>query len=587
MGFIKPVLPELDYQQWRTQPRMARTKPMVQHWGTAGFGTPDGVYVLYVVKIAVYVAGAVLFAALTPGLGSFFSAGSWWGEPVAYQKLVLWTLLFEVLGLGCGFGPLTLRFLPPLGAFLHWLRPGTIRLPPWPGKVPFTKGSRRTVFDVLLYAGVLAAAVWALLAPATRASGLPGHLGLIEPARVVPLLILLPLLGLRDKTIFLAARSEVYLTATVAFLLPGVDMIVAAKIILLLIWWGAATSKLNRHFPYVVQVMMSNRPLPGGTWLKRKFHRNYPDDMLPSGLSAFLADAGTVVEYLVPLTLFVSRGGTVTMVAAIIMVVFHLNILASIPVGVPLEWNVYMMFGIAILFVHNAQYGLANLTQPLPVALIAGVLVAGIIVGNVAPRKVSFLIGMRYYAGNWDTSLWCFKPSAITKLERSVTKAASLPQAQLVRLYGEQVTDALAHKMFAFRSMHTHGRALFGLLPRACGPNHETDYTPIDGELVAGTAIGWNFGDGHLHNEQLIQALQERCRFDEGEVRVIILDGQPIQRQQQAYRLADAASGEFERGFVQVRDMVHRQPWDDSIPAHVETPRLAVPARRGKGVEIA
>jgi hypothetical protein len=587
MGFIKPVLPKLDYQQWRTQPRMARTKPMVQHWGTAGFGTPDGVYVLYIVKIAVYMGGAVLFAALTPGLGSFFSVGSWWGEPVAYQKLVLWTLLFEVLGLGCGFGPLTLRFLPPLGAFLHWLRPGTIRLPPWPGKVPFTKGSRRTVFDVLLYAGVLAAAVWALLAPATRASGLPGHLGLIEPARVVPLLILLPLLGLRDKTIFLAARSEVYLTATVAFLLPGVDMIVAAKIILLLIWWGAATSKLNRHFPYVVQVMMSNRPLPGGKWLKRKFHRNYPDDMLPSGLSAFLADAGTVVEYLVPLTLFVSRGGTVTMVAAIIMVVFHLNILASIPVGVPLEWNVYMMFGIAILFVHNAQYGLANLTQPLPVALIAGVLVAGIIVGNVAPRKVSFLIGMRYYAGNWDTSLWCFKPSAITKLERSVTKAASLPQAQLVRLYGEQVTDALAHKMFAFRSMHTHGRALFGLLPRACGPNHETDYTPIDGELVAGTAIGWNFGDGHLHNEQLIQALQERCRFDEGEVRVIILDGQPIQRQQQAYRLVDAASGEFERGFVQVRDMVRRQPWDDSIPAHVETPGLAAPARRGKGVEIA
>ena len=56
--------------------------------------------------------------------------------------------------------------------------------------------------------------------------------------------------------------------------------------------------------------------------------------------------------------------------------------------------------------------------------------------------------------------------------------------------------------------------------------------------------FNWNFGDGHLHNEQLIEALQERCRFDEGEVRVIILDGQPIHRQRQAYRLVDAATGE-------------------------------------------
>jgi len=26
--------------------------------------------------------------------------------------------------------PLTLRFLPPIGGILYWLRPGTVRLPP-------------------------------------------------------------------------------------------------------------------------------------------------------------------------------------------------------------------------------------------------------------------------------------------------------------------------------------------------------------------------------------------------------------------------------------------------------------------------
>lgn len=66
------------------------------------------------------------------------------------------------------------------------------------------------------------------------------------------ILLLLGVLGLRDKVIFLAARGEVYATLTVTFLfgrLNGIDMIVAAKLVFLVIWIGAATSKLNRHFP--------------------------------------------------------------------------------------------------------------------------------------------------------------------------------------------------------------------------------------------------------------------------------------------------------------------------------------------------
>ena len=67
-----------------------------------------------------------------------------------------------------------------------------------------------------------------------------------------------------------------------------------------------------------------------------------------------------------------------------------------------------------------------------------------------------------------------------------------------------------------------------------------------------------------MHNEQLIAAMQERCHFEPGEVRVVLLDAQPIHRQRQEYRLVDAATGEFERGYVKVADMVTRQPWDDT-----------------------
>lgn len=579
MGFMQPDLPDLDYPSWRAQPRSQRVRTMVVHWADKGFGTPDAVYLLYILKIAGYIAAAVFFVMLTPGVGGLDDIGRWWAQPIVFEKVVLWNLLFEVLGLGCGFGPLTLRFLPPLGSFLYWLRPGTIRLPPWPATVPGTRGTTRTMLDVVLYAGVLAAAVWALLAPGSRGlGGLPGQVGLISPDRLWPLVILLPLAGLRDKTIFLAARAEIYGTLTLVLLLPGTDMIATAKLFLLLLWWGAATSKLNRHFPHVVSVMMANNPLWRIKALKRRLFESYPDDMRPSGLSRALAHGGTVLEFTVPLLLLLSRGGALTAVAATIMVLFHLNILTSIPLGVPLEWNVFMIFGVLFLFVHYASVGPAAISHPLPVAALLAVVVGLIIAGNFFPERISFLPAMRYYAGNWDTSVWCLTEAAAAKIESRVKKAAALPAAQLAKLYDGQTTDLLMHKGIAFRAMHTHGRALYGLVPRLCGPGHETEYAPTEGEVIAGVALGWNFGDGHLHNAQLVSALQERCRFGEGELRVVVVHAQPMHRQRQRYQLIDAATGVFEEGHVAVADMLARQAWTADIPVSVLAPAPAAAA---------
>ncbi|MBV9722241.1 MAG: DUF3556 domain-containing protein, partial [Mycobacterium sp.] len=122
---------------------------------------------------------------------------------------------------------------------------------------------------------------------------------------------------------------------------------------------------------------------------------------------------------------------------------------------------------------------------------------------------------------------------------------------------------------YAFRAFNTHGRALFTLAHRAMAGENEDDYVLTDGERITSTAIGWNFGDGHFSNEQLVAALHKRCHFEPGEVRVVMLDAQPIHHQTQQYRLVDAATGEFERGYVRVADMVTRQPWDDDIPVQV------------------
>ncbi len=565
MGLISPTLPAFDVDEWRAKPRAERTKALQQHWAVYGFGTPYAIYLLYALKIGLYILGGLLFAAATPGIGSLGNLSDWWFEPVVFQKVIIWTLLFEVLGFGCGFGPLTMRFLPPIGTFLYWLRPGTIRQPPWPDRVRGTAGSRRTLVDIGLYVGVIATAVFVLLSPADRAvSGLGDDVfTVIEPWRFLPLLICLPILGLRDKTIFLAARSEHYWVTAIAFLFPFVDLIVAAKLLMVAIWWGAATSKLNSHFPYVVSTMMSNAPLVPKS-VKRRLWRDAEFDVRPGLLSRALAHGGTVIEFGVPLILLLSRGGWVTSIALIIMILFHLQILTAIPMGVPLEWNVVMMFGALVLFGRHSEYGITDVTEPFLAFGLVALVAASIVGGNLRPDLFSFLPSMRYYAGTWATSAWLFGEGAEQKYADKVTKSAQLPHRQLAKLYDADTVDLMIGKLGAWRGLHTHGRAMVGLYSHAAD-DHEQRFI-VDGEMVAGSAIGWNFGDGHLHHETLLEAIQEQCAYEPGELRVIMMESPPFFRAIQRYRIVDAATGVIETGEVKVAEMRSRQPWDGSVP---------------------
>jgi hypothetical protein len=570
MGFLKPQLPQIDMAEWSKGTRSEKIRPMARHWAEVGFGTPVALHLFYVVKIGLYILGGWLFVLTTKGIDGFANVTSWWSEPIVFEKVVLYTLLFEVVGLGCGFGPLNNRFFPPMGSILYWLRPRTIRLPPWPDKVPLTKGTSRTPADVALYGALLVMTLVALLSNGTGPiSELGTAVGVLPAWQIWVILGLLAVLGLRDKVIFLAARGEVYATLAVTFVFPGADMIVAAKVVFVVIWMGAATSKLNRHFPFVISTMMSNNPLIRAKSMKRAFFEKFPDDLRPGRLSRIVAHGGTAVEMGVPVVLFFSHGGWPTALAAAAMVCFHLAILTAIPMGVPLEWNVFMIYGIGALFVAYANLGLSNLKHPVPVAVLFVVIAGIVIAGNLFPRKISFLPGMRYYAGNWDTTLWCVKPSADEKINRGLVAIASMPQAQLERVYGREGAQIPVYLGYAFRAMNSHGRALFTLAHRAMAGENEDEYVITDGERICSTAIGWNFGDGHMHNEQLIAAMQERCHFEPGEVRVVLLDAQPIHRQTQEYRLVDAATGEFERGYVRVADMVTRQPWADDVPVRV------------------
>ena len=196
-------------------------------------------HLFYVVKILAYAAIALMIVLLTPE--SVVSARSRIGgpEPIVLEKVVLFTMLFEVIGLGCGFGPLNNRFFPPMGSVLYWLRPNTIRLPPWPGRIPLTRGTSRTPSTSRCMPALLVMLVVALCGSGTGPiPEIDSTLGVLPAWEVAMVVALLAACGLRDKSIFLGARGEVYGSLAVAFLLTGTDIIVAAKLIFLTICSG-------------------------------------------------------------------------------------------------------------------------------------------------------------------------------------------------------------------------------------------------------------------------------------------------------------------------------------------------------------
>jgi hypothetical protein len=104
------------------------------------------------------------------------------------------------------------------------------------------------VVDVLIYAAILLCLVSAVALPGvpphTGDSVLGAEGGWVRPELLYPVIAGLIVLGLRDKVVFIAARGEQYLPAMIFFaVLPGIDMIVALKLLIVSVWVGAGVAR--------------------------------------------------------------------------------------------------------------------------------------------------------------------------------------------------------------------------------------------------------------------------------------------------------------------------------------------------------
>src|SRR5262249_15193686 len=162
-------------------------------------------------------------------------------------------------------------------------------------------------------------------------------------------------------------------------------------------------------------------------------------------------------------------------------------ITSNVPMGVPLEWNVMMVYGGFFLFWKHAAVGLGSMPAPVAAFLVV-MLVAVPLLGNLFPSKISFLMAMRYYAGNWAYSVWLFRGDSHTKLDR-LKKSSPWVTDQLAKVgYDRGQAVGVLSKLMAFRLMHLHGRALPPLVAKAV--DRFEDYTWMDGEAICGAVVG-------------------------------------------------------------------------------------------------
>lgn len=512
-----------------------------------GIGLPVPAYLFHAVKLGLFVLGWMFFCSFTPGLGSPWRIASWWLQGIAFQKAFIWGCLIEVLGFGCMSGPLGFHLWPPFTAFLHFLRPGTIKLAPFPN-LPVFGGTTRTWFDVLLYAAFIASLLRALMAAQ------------IGAAQLVPIVVLLPLCGFADKTILLAARVEHHFAMIVCFLLAG-NWIAACKAVQLAIWFWAGVSKLTVAFGYVIPVMTVNNPLVRSAALRRRMFVAYPDDLRPSRLGKAMAHAGTFLELAAPLTLlFVTHSGPLLVVGMLLVLMLHGFILGNMPAGAVFEWNLLSLYAAFFLFVGHPDVTVLDIgSSALTLYLIVGLILLPLI-GNLVPSKVSFLVAMRYYAGNWAWNAWLFRGDAHKKLAK-IKRASPLFREQLERFAPHEAANMDSRGM-AFRSLHLQGRTLGLLLPKAIDHRPFEEYSYVDGENVAGSVLGWNFGEGHLCDHRLLRCVQEQCQFEDGELRAITVESQPLLRSTLHWRIVDAKRGVLDEGDVHLSELAKRAPWD-------------------------
>ena len=363
---------------------MERIRVLATDWAENGFGAPRMVHTIYIVKLVFFYAlGGIAVATLTSRLPAFWHVSEWWNQPIVYQKVILWTVLLETIGVAGSWGPLAGKLKPMTGGILFWARTGN---DPAAAVEAGAVHRRRPAHLVRRRALPRAdgSVVVPLLLPGVHSDSLsaavPGNTsGLVNPALLIVPMVLLVLIGLRDK-IDLPGRARRAVPAGAGLLhraavhrhdhraqaadRRGLGRRRLLEVRQALRQRGAADGQQQPRRAVPVD---QAGPLPRLPARHPPVPARPPDGTRRRDLRGDHRAAGAVA---------LRRGKPVTLAAVAVMVGFHLFIISTFPLAVPLEWNV--LFGYAAVFLFAGfpnwnGYAPWNMSPPwLALVIVAG-----------------------------------------------------------------------------------------------------------------------------------------------------------------------------------------------------------------------
>ena len=222
------------------------------------------------------------------------------------------------------------------------------------------------------------------------------------------------------------------------------------------------------------------------------------------------------------------------------------------PAGAVFEWNLVSLYAAFFLFVGHPHVTVLDIDSlPLALYLVVGLILLPLI-GNLVPARVSFLVAMRYYAGNWAWNAWLFRGDSHKKLDR-LKRASPLFREQLERFAPAEAASMDSRGM-AFRSLHLQGRT-----PRPAAAEGDRR-SAVPGVPLRRRRERRRLGPRlelrrrpPRATSACSRASRQQCDFEDGELRAIMVESQPLLGSTLHWRIVDAKRGLLDEGYAHAR----------------------------------
>ena len=273
-----------------------------------------------------------------------------------------------------------------------------------------------------------------------------------------------------------------------------------------------------------------------------------------------MARMGTLTEYTIPFVLAANINPLVTVLMLFVMVGFHGFIALNNPSGMPIEWNILMIYGGIFLFgFHPEASVLARCRCRCCSRSCCSACSRSRSTATSCRRASRSCSRCATTRATGPTTSGCSARTRSAKLGK-LTKAADTTRVQLATMLPDpKPVDVALAMSLAHRFMHLEGRPLLEALPRAV--DDIDDYEWIDGEVLGGHGPRLELRRRPPNNQPLLAAVQQQCGFATGELRVVMVESQPLFGRTMRWKVVDAADGVLAEGETEDRPMRAVQPY--------------------------